>query len=236
MFRNVQRLASIRSLIMSEQRRNGFRGGREGGGRGGGGRGRGRGANQMAGQRPFGTAAPAREAGFLSSIVSSLKPETPELESRPVTPSRDTSHLSDITFDSLAGKIDQSLLSAIKFSHLSLVQAATFDPIISGVDMIAQAKTGTGKTVAFLLPSIQGLLNNPPLNQKPCDISILVLSPTRELALQIEKEAKMLLENVGNRLQVQHCIGGTNVSYDTTMRGCMHNVQSDSPSSSYHQR
>lgn len=200
MLRRLLQLGPIQSLVMSEPRRSGFRGGR--GGRGGGNQFRGN------GQRQFRAAIPSKDA----DIVMEVKPELTDLTSRPATPSRDTSHLSDVRFDTLTGKIDPSLLSSIKFSHMSLVQAATFDPIISGVDMIAQAKTGTGKTVAFLLPTIQALLTSPPSTRSPCDVSILVLSPTRELALQIEKEAKMLLANVGNQLQVQHCIGGTNVS------------------------
>jgi ATP-dependent RNA helicase MSS116 len=132
---------------------------------------------------------------------------------RSVSPSRDTSHLSDVRFDSLAGKIDQTLLASIPFEYMSLVQAATFEKILSGVDVLAQAKTGTGKTVAFLLPAIQSLLTAPPRASKPCNVSVLILSPTRELALQIEKEAKTLLQKIpGNQLQVQHCIGGTSVS------------------------
>lgn len=43
-------------------------------------------------------------------------------------------------------------------------------------------------------------------------ISVLVLSPTRELALQIKVEAQMLLEKMGGAFGVQHCVGGTNVS------------------------
>ena len=124
----------------------------------------------------------------------------------------DTSHLSTVAFASLAGKIDSSVLSTIPYSHMSVVQSATFDSIMSGVDVLAQAKTGTGKTIAFLLPAIQSLLREPPTASRPSHVSVLILSPTRELALQIEKEAKMLLSATGGAIGVQHCIGGTNVS------------------------
>lgn len=72
------------------------------------------------------------------------------------------------------------------------MQAATLPIILSGADTCALAKTGTGKTLAFLIPSIQRLLSlpTPPPSSR---VSILVLSPTRELALQIEVAAKMLL-------------------------------------------
>ncbi|KAJ3328555.1 hypothetical protein HDU93_001428, partial [Gonapodya sp. JEL0774] len=119
-----------------------------------------------------------------------------------------TSHLSDVSFSSLAGKIDRRLLQSIPFDQMTKVQAATVNDILAGKDVLAQAKTGTGKTVAFLLPSIQKLLAGtlPPKGM----VSVLVLSPTRELALQIEKETKMLMGKLDGMLATQHCIGGTN--------------------------
>ncbi|KAH7910632.1 P-loop containing nucleoside triphosphate hydrolase protein [Hygrophoropsis aurantiaca] len=90
------------------------------------------------------------------------------------------------------------------------VQAATIEFGLSGVDLLVQAKTGTGKTTAFLLPAIENLINQPPPQNQ---ISIVVLSPTRELALQIEKEAKGLLQN--HPLKVQSVIGGTNMKTES---------------------
>lgn len=77
-------------------------------------------------------------------------------------------------------------------------------------DVLAQAKTGTGKTLAFLVPSIQRLLNAPPAAQQ--FISVLALSPTRELAAQIGVAAEGLLKNSG--LGVQCVVGGTNINAD----------------------
>ena len=69
-----------------------------------------------------------------------------------------------------------------------------------------QAKTGTGKTIAFLLPAIQNTLqSSPPKGQ----VSILVLSPTRELALQIAAEAKQLVSKLKRPLQIHTAFGGT---------------------------
>lgn len=170
------------------------------------------------GRRHFGNnRGPAKMESPLNNLhskdVNAMQLYNQSVKRECVSPNRDTSHLSDVRFDSLAGKIDESILASIPFTHMSLVQAATFDKIISGVDVLAQAKTGTGKTVAFLLPAIQSLLTNPPQTSMPCSVSVLILSPTRELALQTQKEAEMLLKELqGNRLQVQHCIGGTNVS------------------------
>jgi ATP-dependent RNA helicase MSS116 len=53
---------------------------------------------------------------------------------------------------------------------------------LKGLDLLVQAKTGTGKTLAFLLPAVERLSQMELANRK---ISMLVLSPTRELALQV---------------------------------------------------
>lgn len=90
------------------------------------------------------------------------------------------------------------------------VQAATLPSIIDNHDVLAQAKTGTGKTLAFLVPSIQRMLNAPPAAQ--AHTSVLVLSPTRELAQQIGAAAESLLQ--GTTFGVQCVVGGTNISTD----------------------
>ncbi|QDS71384.1 hypothetical protein FKW77_002818 [Venturia effusa] len=99
------------------------------------------------------------------------------------------------SFESLRGRIDATLVEAItqdmKFDRMTPVQAATIDRLLRGVDVLAQAKTGTGKTVAFLVPSIERILRQGGADGK---IGLLVISPTRELALQIATEAKKLLQ------------------------------------------
>src|SRR5690242_12860257 len=60
------------------------------------------------------------------------------------------------------------------------IQAQAIPPILAGRDVLATAQTGTGKTAAFLLPIMHGLLGKP--RHK---IQALILSPTRELAQQI---------------------------------------------------
>lgn len=88
------------------------------------------------------------------------------------------------------------------------MQSATLHDLLEKrTDILAQAKTGTGKTLAFLLPAIQTLLNK---KQKPgSGISLLVISPTRELAMQIAKEATALLQRIP-QYKIAIAIGGTN--------------------------
>ena len=82
--------------------------------------------------------------------------------------------------------LNKQLLEALGymgFEKATPIQNQAIPVVISGQDLIACAQTGTGKTAAFVLP----LLNN--LSQNPSEgIKVLIVVPTRELALQIEKE------------------------------------------------
>ncbi|MCK4742638.1 MAG: DEAD/DEAH box helicase [Sulfuriflexus sp.] len=85
-----------------------------------------------------------------------------------------------ITFDQLA--LNKSLLKALDevgYESPSPIQAQTIPLLLEGRDIIGQAQTGTGKTAAFALP----LISNLELKQK--DPQVLVLAPTRELAIQV---------------------------------------------------
>ncbi|KAJ7087400.1 P-loop containing nucleoside triphosphate hydrolase protein [Mycena crocata] len=120
--------------------------------------------------------------------------------------SRDETHFSQRRFAD--APISEASKQGIKHEFLSDVQEATLDAALSGSDLLVQAKTGTGKTLAFLLPAVERL-SKMDLGAKR-KISMLVLSPTRELALQIEEEAQTLIEN--HPFKVAHAIGGTNMN------------------------
>ena len=78
-------------------------------------------------------------------------------------------------------------LSLARFSTLTPVQAAAIPQALEGKDVLATAQTGTGKTLAFLIPIIEDLLqNNSP------GIAALVLLPTRELAMQVADQYNAL--------------------------------------------
>ncbi|KAG6867359.1 hypothetical protein C0993_003844 [Termitomyces sp. T159_Od127] len=127
---------------------------------------------------------------------------------------RPSRHFSDRTFQS--APISAESKRAIPHEFMSDVQAATIDAGLSGKDLLVQAKTGTGKTMAFLLPAIERLAK---VAQPPRGVSILVLAPTRELALQIEQEALVLLKH-HTHMTVGHVMGGTNnrTSLNTILR------------------
>ena len=113
-------------------------------------------------------------------------------------------------YSSVAGKIDPLLLQAIKdmkFDFMTPVQYHVLAKLPTlKHDCLVQAKTGTGKTLAFLLPAIQNTLTNSPRNGQ---VSILIISPTRELALQIAAEASRLVARLQKPLEVHTAFGGT---------------------------
>jgi ATP-dependent RNA helicase RhlE len=73
------------------------------------------------------------------------------------------------------------------------VQAQAIEPALAGRDVVATAQTGTGKTLAFALPLLESLLAAP----KTPGLQALVLSPTRELAIQIQEAIKQVAAGTG---------------------------------------
>ncbi len=75
-----------------------------------------------------------------------------------------------------------------RFEQTTPIQSAVFDTVAEGQDLVACAETGTGKTAAFLLPLMQQLLQSN--REREGSARVLVLAPTRELAVQIEDDAQ----------------------------------------------
>ncbi|WFQ81368.1 ATP-dependent RNA helicase SrmB [Xenorhabdus sp. SF857] len=89
--------------------------------------------------------------------------------------------------------LDESLLEALNNKGYELptaIQAAAIPPAMDGRDVLGSAPTGTGKTAAYLLPTLQHLLDFP--RKKSGPPRILILTPTRELAMQVAEQAKEL--------------------------------------------
>lgn len=101
-------------------------------------------------------------------------------------------HLTHIRFDSLG--LTESLLESLEdmgFTHCTPIQAAILPYALKGMDVAGQAQTGTGKSAAFLLAILHYLMETPVEEDKTGPWAI-VLAPTRELALQIHRDAELL--------------------------------------------
>ncbi|PNS15063.1 hypothetical protein CAC42_2292 [Sphaceloma murrayae] len=125
-------------------------------------------------------------------------------------------------FDELAQQnlVHDNIVNAVTgrmgLETMTEVQSATIRSALQGTDVIAQAKTGTGKTLAFLIPLLQRMVQNDPdlarSTYRPPrtsadDIRGIIISPTRELAEQIAEEARKVVK--GTAIVVQAAVGGT---------------------------
>src|SRR5579864_8311024 len=91
-------------------------------------------------------------------------------------------------------RVLQSSLAKQGFVQPTPVQSEAIPPALTGRDVVATAQTGTGKTLAFLLPLIQSLAKR---QGKPAPgIQALILTPTRELALQIQETATQMTQGL----------------------------------------
>jgi ATP-dependent RNA helicase RhlB len=108
--------------------------------------------------------------------------------------------LSDLAFSSL-GLVPPVMhgLQAAGFTYCTPIQALTLPVALKGKDVAGQAQTGTGKTAAFLLVILQRLLQGD-TGPEPRQPRALILAPTRELALQIHKDAVLLSGSSGLKL------------------------------------
>ncbi len=120
--------------------------------------------------------------------------------------------LTDIAFSSF--ELHPALLAGLSnagFTRCTPIQAMTLPIALPGRDVAGQAQTGTGKTLAFLVTLINRLLTRPALaERKPEDPRALILAPTRELAIQIHKDAVKFGSELGLRFALVY--GG--VDYD----------------------
>ncbi|KAL6060065.1 DEAD-domain-containing protein [Balamuthia mandrillaris] len=137
------------------------------------------------------------------------------------------------TFRSFQEQIAPNTLRALHeifgYDRMTPVQAAALPVVMAGHDVVARAKTGTGKTLAFLIPCLEKVRKERQCRQESSGVLLLILSPTRELAQQIHKEASILLtfhrktEEEGEEeeeqeekemIHIQCVIGGSNVRHD----------------------
>jgi ATP-dependent RNA helicase DeaD len=100
------------------------------------------------------------------------------------------------TFDVL--KLSAEVRRAVDelgYTHPTPVQRAVFDPVSRGADLVVQARTGTGKTAAYGLPMVDAVVR-----RSSAFAQVLILCPTRELALQVGREIEALAKYRGTKV------------------------------------
>jgi ATP-dependent RNA helicase RhlE len=118
----------------------------------------------------------------------------------------------------------QQRLAAAQFTNLTPIQEGAIPPALKGEDVIGTAQTGTGKTLAFLIPLIELLQQ-----EQKCQIVSLVLLPTRELAIQVQEQyenlrtkampvAALVIGGVSERAQIQSLRAGSKLVIATPGR------------------
>jgi superfamily II DNA/RNA helicase len=118
----------------------------------------------------------------------------------------------NVKFSSLS--LDPQILRAIEdegYTEPTPIQAQAIPQILAGRDLMAMAQTGTGKTAAFTLPLLQLLMPHASSSASPArhPIRALILAPTRELAIQVEKSVETYSKHVALRSTVVY--GGTDI-------------------------
>jgi len=120
-----------------------------------------------------------------------------------------STHLTDQRFDQY--KLPEALLQGLNQADFQLctpIQADSLPILLDDHDVAGEAQTGTGKTIAFLVGVYNKLLTQAaPEHRKPNQPRALILAPTRELAIQIHKDAQLIGKNTGLKLALIY--GGT---------------------------
>ena len=119
--------------------------------------------------------------------------------------------MNHITFASLS--LAEPLLRAIQdtgYTTPTPIQAQAIPEVLAGADVLAAAQTGTGKTAGFTLPILHQLLTRPLAKATAGHPRVLILTPTRELAAQVEASVRLYSQHTSIRSLVM--FGGVNIN------------------------
>ena len=201
--------------------------------------GRGRGRGRGSGGRNDHPSNPKKHAGDNPRHANNKRPKRDKEKSqndgnrnganatqKPGRPQEDThmeetksSHVTNHKFSDLkiSAESRRAMAEVFCYEFMTAVQHETLPLILKdNKDCLAKAKTGTGKTLAFMIPTIERIvLSTSNKSRERSDICCLVISPTRELAQQIGTETEKLLTFHKSYLRkVVVCVGGTNKKKD----------------------
>ncbi|KDO26135.1 hypothetical protein SPRG_08496 [Saprolegnia parasitica CBS 223.65] len=150
------------------------------------------------------------------------------LAAAPVARTDSSVYFSDETFESLPlSEPTQRVLKEMNFVKLTKIQSKSIRPLLAGSDLLGAAKTGSGKTLSFLIPSVELLYKVKFTARK--GTGCIVISPTRELALQIYGVVKeitkyhtqthgIVMGGANRRAEAERLVKGVNILIATPGR------------------
>lgn len=136
---------------------------------------------------------------------------------------KDPTLLSDVRFASrtdIHPNTKRAIQEVLGHEQMTDIQCKTFSVALEGKSVLGRARTGTGKTLAFLLPALERLMAMDLKVFYPGkNVGILIVAPTRELAIQIANEAKALLQfhSGTTNWSVLCTVGGTKIQKDIAL-------------------
>ena len=111
---------------------------------------------------------------------------------------------------SALGLSDPLIRAVSQYASATPVQSAAIPVVLAGGDLLATAKTGSGKTTAFVLPLLQRWLEAPRFSPK--QVHALILVPTRELAAQVREVVQQFSSHLPERIKVVSAVGGVSIN------------------------
>lgn len=166
-------------------------------------------------RRRVGRVRPARSR----AVNNQVEARRLESESRYEEALKDPTLLSNVMFaerSDIHPATKRALVESMGLKAMTDVQVKTYAAALSGKNVLGRARTGTGKTLAFLVPIVERLLQGDRRVYLPgLNIGAIILAPTRELAIQIADEAKVLL-SLHDDLSALCVYGGTKIQGDTS--------------------
>ena len=163
------------------------------------------------------TRKPIRRSSATLVSAQRLEDRRKEAQERHTQALQDPTLLSNQSFvdrPDISPNTKRAITEVLGLKQMTQIQARAYAATLGGRSVLGRARTGTGKTLAFLLPSIERLLAADLSEFKPgLSIGIVVIAPTRELAIQIATQAEALL-TFHTDMDVGCVYGGTKLQRD----------------------
>lgn len=158
-----------------------------------------------------------RSSSSSDNVQLQLETRRQEAQKRHAEALKDPTLLTKFSFSDrkdISPSTKRAITEVLGLQRMTEIQAKTYAVALAGRSVLGRARTGTGKTLAFLLPSIERLLEADLELFKPgLSIGVIILAPTRELAIQIADQAEALL-TFHNDMNVVCVYGGTKLQRD----------------------